>query len=94
MSKQTISVELVGYVDLDYAQLSDAIATLQELYDQFRDQKPYLVINSYQDTYVTLRGERLETDEEYQKRLDEQKSYQQRQIEAARKLLKEAGELP
>lgn len=92
--RRTITVILNTYIYIDYEKLSGLIPNLQNLYEQYKEYDPYLeMYDDYDSTRVRLRGTRLETDDEYNKRTQEQKSYEQRRLAEARELLRKNGEL-
>lgn len=84
MTKQLVNVELTSIkYELDGKTIPAAIVRLKELRKEYGDEAKIDIgqeceAYSYSDekyAYVRLMGDRLETDEEYKKRTDQEKYY-------------------
>lgn len=94
--RKNVTKVLESCIDLEYDTLDKAIQKLSDLRDKFSEEYPmaYLERTDWDSSAMfELRGERPETDEEIAARDELQRSYKERQIEAARKLLRDAGEI-
>lgn len=67
----------------------NSLGALKALHSQF-DNLSIEVVQSYEDVFFTLVGDRLETDEEFESRIQEEKQREQRKLKRLAKTQKKA----
>ena len=79
--KATIEDTLVNDLSITWDDIASVINYLQSLYDEYKDTYFHIWIErcGYDDGWFELKGQREETDQEYEKRLNKTKEEKEKQ---------------